>query len=117
MLRRRCVTAFGLEPWSTLKGSFVQSQCDSTVVRFSMLSHTSVGFCDFLKMHARGPQGQEFPIGYTSCLYRQEQLPRSLLWDTVRAFLDGIDPRSGTAGLARLRHVPADSGVHGLRWL
>ena len=55
------------------------------------------GFLRFLKMHARGPQGQEFPID-TPRVYRREQLPRSLPWDTVRAFLDGID-RSGTAGL------------------
>jgi site-specific recombinase XerD len=55
------------------------------------------GFLRFLKMHGYKPQRQEFPID-TSRVYRQEQLPPSLPWDTVRAFLDGID-RSSRAGL------------------
>jgi integrase/recombinase XerD len=55
------------------------------------------GFLRFLRMHGHGPQRQEFPID-TPRVYRQEQLPRSLPWDTVHAFLDSIDHRS-TAGL------------------
>jgi integrase/recombinase XerD len=55
------------------------------------------GFLRFLKMHGYGPQRREFPID-TPRVYRQEQLPQSLPWDTVRTFLDRID-RSSRAGL------------------
>jgi integrase/recombinase XerD len=55
------------------------------------------GFLRFLKEHGYGPQRQQFPID-TPRVYRQEQLPRSLPWDTVRMFLNGID-RSSKAGL------------------
>jgi integrase/recombinase XerD len=55
------------------------------------------GFLRFLKMHGYGAQRQQFPID-TPRVYRQEQLPRSLPWDTVRTFLNSID-RSSRAGL------------------
>jgi integrase/recombinase XerD len=55
------------------------------------------GFLRFLAMRGEGPMGREFPID-TPRLYRLEQLPRSLPWKTVRAFLEGID-RSRPAGL------------------
>ena len=87
---------------SALSPEHVEGFIRSVAMRFNRgsLQHVIAhirGFLRFLKMHARGPQGQEFPID-TPRVYRQEQLPRSLPWDTVRAFLDGID-RSGTAGL------------------
>jgi integrase len=50
------------------------------------------GFLRFLRMSGRGPERAEFPID-TPRVYRQEQLPRALPWETVRAFLDGIDRR------------------------
>jgi site-specific recombinase XerD len=55
------------------------------------------GFLRFLRMSGRGPTSVEFPID-TPRVYRQEQLPRALPWETVRAFLDSID-RGRPAGL------------------
>lgn len=55
------------------------------------------GFLQFLRMVGQGPERPEFPMD-TPRVYRQEQLPKALPWDTVRAFLDGID-RSFPAGL------------------
>jgi site-specific recombinase XerD len=55
------------------------------------------GFLRFLRMSGRGPDRPEFPID-TPRVYRQEQMPRALPWETVRAFLAGID-RSRAAGL------------------
>ena len=55
------------------------------------------GFLRFLRMSGQGPERQEFPID-TPRVYRHEQLPRALPWETVCAFLDGID-RSRPAGL------------------
>ena len=55
------------------------------------------GFLRFLRMSGRGPERPDFPID-TPRVYREEQLPRALPWETVRAFLDGID-RSRPVGL------------------
>jgi integrase/recombinase XerD len=87
---------------STLSSEHVEGFVRSVAKRFNRCSLQHViahvrGFLRFLRMHGHGPQRQEFPID-TPRVYRQEQLPRSLPWDTVRAFLDGID-RNGTAGL------------------
>lgn len=41
-------------------------------------------------MRGDGPAHGDIPID-TPRLYRQEQLPRSLPWETVQAFLGGID--------------------------
>lgn len=87
---------------SALSPEHVEGFVRSVAKRFNRgsLQHVIArvrGFLRFLRMHGHGPQRQQFPID-TPRVYRQEQLPRSLPWDTVRAFLDGID-RSSTAGL------------------
>jgi integrase/recombinase XerD len=87
---------------STLHPEHVEGFIRSVSKRFNRgsLQHVVAhirGFLRFLKMQGYGPRCQEFPID-TPRVYRQEQLPRSLPWDTVRAFLDGID-RSSRAGL------------------
>ncbi len=55
------------------------------------------GLLRFLATGGRAPQGLADQID-TPCLYRFEQLPRSLPWETVRALLRSID-RSSAKGL------------------
>ena len=55
------------------------------------------GFLRFLGMRGEAPLGLNFQID-TPRLYRLEQLPRSLPWDTVCAFLESID-RTSAVGL------------------
>jgi site-specific recombinase XerD len=55
------------------------------------------GFLRFLAMHGEVPANIDLEID-TPRVYRLEQLPRSLPWDVVRAFLDSID-RTHAAGL------------------
>jgi integrase/recombinase XerD len=54
-------------------------------------------FLRFLGVRGEAPLGLEARID-TPRVYREEQLPRALPWDSVRAFLDSID-RTTTAGL------------------
>jgi integrase/recombinase XerD len=53
------------------------------------------GFLRFLSVHGNGPVHQNIPID-TPRLYRPEQLPRSLPWRTVQAFLKSIDRRQSS---------------------
>jgi integrase/recombinase XerD len=55
------------------------------------------GFLRFLGMRGEAPLGLETRID-TPRVYREEQLPRALPWDCVRAFLESFD-RTTTAGL------------------
>ena len=55
------------------------------------------GFLRFLGMRGEAPLGLDACID-TPRVYREEQLPRALPWDSVRTFLDSID-RTTTAGL------------------
>jgi site-specific recombinase XerD len=87
---------------SALSPEHVEGFIRSVAKRFNRHSLQHViahvrGLLRFLRMHGQGPLRQDFPID-TPRVYRREQLPRSLPWETVRAFLDGID-RSGTAGV------------------
>lgn len=88
--------------FSALSPEHVEGFIRSVAGRFnrSSLQHVIAhlrGFLRFLKMHGCGPQREQFAID-TPRVYRQEQLPRSLPWDTVRAFMDSID-RNSQAGL------------------
>jgi integrase len=55
------------------------------------------GFLRFLGMRGEAPLGLDTCID-TPRVYREEQLPRALPWDSVRTFLDSID-RTTTTGL------------------
>ena len=60
------------------------------------LQHTVAqlrGFLRFLAPRGVLPPGLEYPID-TPRVYRQEQLPRSLPWPTVRRLVDSIDRRT-----------------------
>lgn len=50
-------------------------------------------FVRFLAVHGAGPVGLDATID-TPRVYRDEQLPRALPWETVRAFLRAIDRRT-----------------------
>jgi site-specific recombinase XerD len=66
--------------------------CSKKLVRSSMqqaVAHLR-SFMRFLALKGETAAGREIQID-TSRLYRQEQLPRSLPWDTVRALLQSID--------------------------
>ena len=87
---------------STLRPEHIEGFTRSVAKRFGRRSLQHVigyirGFLRFVEMRGYGTQYQQFPID-TPRVYRQEQLPRSLPWDTVRKFLGGID-RSSRAGL------------------
>lgn len=51
-------------------------------------------FIRFLRLKGHMPEGPEFVI-YKPRLYRGEQLPRALPWETVRAFLKSFDLDAG----------------------
>jgi len=51
-------------------------------------------FIRFLRLKGHMPEGPEFVI-YKPRIYRGEQLPRTLPWKTVLAFLKSIDPDAG----------------------
>ena len=55
------------------------------------------GFLRFLSMDDRAPAGLDRQID-TPRLYRLEQLPRALSWETVRTLLQSID-RASPMGL------------------
>jgi site-specific recombinase XerD len=55
------------------------------------------GFLRFLGMRGEAPLGLDACID-TPRVYREEQLPRALSWDSVHAFLESID-RTTTTGL------------------
>jgi site-specific recombinase XerD len=87
---------------SALRPEHVEGFTRSVARRFGRRSLQQVigyirGFLRFVEMRGYGTQYQQFPID-TPRVYRQEQLPRPLPWDTVRRFLDGID-RGSRAGL------------------
>jgi integrase/recombinase XerD len=89
--RLRSLTASDLEP-------FVK-KCGQRLSRAS-LQHTVAelrGFLRFLGVRGETRPGLENQID-TPRVYREEQLPRALPWETVRAFLRSID-RSGRQGL------------------
>ena len=91
--------AFGL---ATLNQGHVEAFIKSLHGRFNRPSLQHViahvrGFIRFLGVQGELPAGLELRID-TPRVYRLEQLPHSLSWDTVRAFLDSID-RTQPSGL------------------
>lgn len=81
--------------FASLRPDHIEGFIGSVAKRFNRCSLQHViarvrGFLRFLTMQGDGPAHGDIPID-TPRLYRQEQLPRSLPWETVQAFLGGID--------------------------
>jgi integrase/recombinase XerD len=89
--RLRSLTAARLEPFVKQNGQrLTRASLQHTVAELR-------GFLRFLATRGDVPPGLDNQID-TPRLYRQEQLPRSLPWETVRSFLQCID-RSNRTGL------------------
>src|SRR6266849_3573129 len=88
------ISLVGLTP-TDLEG-FVQ-QIAARVGRASLqhlVAHLR-SFLRWLAAHGQAPKGLDSQID-TPRVYRQEQLPRALRWDTVRALLQSIDRTTST---------------------
>jgi site-specific recombinase XerD len=93
-----------LEKTGTALGSIQASNIESYIVKAGKrLSRASLhhdisalrGFLRFVSTDGRAPTGLDRQID-TPRLYRMEQLPRSLPWETVRTLLQSVDRTSPT---------------------
>jgi integrase/recombinase XerD len=101
-LLQRCLGQDGAFRPVDLTRAHIEDFMTSVANRFGRRSMQHVvghlrGFLRFLAMQGAAPAGLDSQID-TPRVYRLEQLPRALPWETVCAFLESID-RTGASGL------------------